>query len=279
MRHAKDYYRDPDGKPTAEVANFKPLIRRLRTHYGRTLAGKFGPLALKTVRQSMIDEKLARRTINHSINRIRRIFKWAVENELLPSSVLHGLQAVSGLRAGRSGAKETAPVKPVPDAFVDAILPFVSPQVAAMIELQRVTGMRSGEVTALRACDINTAGKVWVYTLERHKTAWHGHQRQVYLGPRAQQIIKPFLKAEAQAYLFSPTDAEGERNGQRFGVISADRRTKAYPCELRARQRRRDARKGRKLRNRYWTDTYLRRRVRHPERQQGPTSESRGKWR
>ncbi len=87
-------------------------------------------------------------------NRVGRIFKWAVENELVPASVLHGLQAVSGLRYGRSEAREIEPVKPVPDAFVDAVLPHVAPQVAAMIQLQRITGMRSGEVTIMRGCDI-----------------------------------------------------------------------------------------------------------------------------
>ncbi len=114
MRHAKTYYRGPDGKQTTEVANFKPAIRRLKALYGRTRAADFGPLALKAVRQRMIDDGLARRTINHAVNRIRRIFKWGVENQLVEPSILHGLQAVAGLRRGRSGAKETAPVKPVP---------------------------------------------------------------------------------------------------------------------------------------------------------------------
>jgi len=128
--------------------------------------------------------------------------------------------------------------------------------------LQRVTGMRSGEVTALRGCDINAAGKVWVFKPERHKTAWHGHERNVYLGPKAQAIVKPFLKAETQAYLFSPADAEAERNGRRFGVVSMNRKTKVYPSELQSRQRRREARiskgRSRPLRSRYETASYLR---------------------
>jgi integrase len=258
MRHAVRYYRGPDGKQTTEVANFKPAIRRLRELYGRTRAADFGPLALKAVRQRMIDDGLARCTINKATNRIRRIFKWGTENQLVQPSVLHGLQAVAGLRYGRSDAKETAPVRPVPDAFVDAVLPHVSRQVTAMIELQRISGMRSGEVTAMRACDIDTRGKVWVYSPGEHKTAWHGHERNIYLGPKAQAVIKPFLKTDTQAYLFSPADAEADRNGRLFGIISPDRKTKVYPCELRSRQRRREARKGRNLRDRYCTDTYLR---------------------
>jgi hypothetical protein len=99
-RHAKSYYCDLDGKQTHEVATFHAVVRRLCKLYGRTLACKFGPLALKAIRQSLIDENLARRTINHTINRIRHIFKWGVENELVPASVFHGLQEVERYPTG-----------------------------------------------------------------------------------------------------------------------------------------------------------------------------------
>lgn len=260
MRHAKGYYRRPDGSLTGEVANYRTLIRRLRTLYGRTRVADFGPLALKAVRQQLVDTGLARKTVNQAVNRIRHIFKWGVENQLVAPSILHGLQAVGGLRVGRSSAKETAPVKPVPDAFVDAILDHVSSQVAAMIALQRVAAMRSGEVTIMRGCDIQMSGATWVYTPTTHKTAWHGHERKVYLGPKAQAIIRPFLRSDLQAYLFSPIEAETERNGRRLGVISSDRTTKVYPSELRGRQRRRDAcqgkRRKRALRAHYDTASY-----------------------
>jgi integrase len=260
MRHAQGYYRRPDGTPATELKNARLAIRRLKL-YGRTPATRFGPLALETVRQCMIDEGLARRTINHNVSRIRLIFKWATSKELIPPAVLQGLQAVSGLRAGRSNAKETAPVKPVPDAFVDAVLAHVSPQVAAMIELQRITGMRSGEVTIMRTCDINMSGRVWVYSPETHKNAWHGHDRSIYLGPKAQAIIKPFLKPQLAEYIFSPAEAEAERNDRRFGVVSASRKTPVYPSELRSREKRRAARQRaskRRLSERYDTISYYR---------------------
>ncbi len=51
------------------------------------------------------------------------MFGWGVENEIVPPNVLHGLEAVRGLAGGRSEARETEPVKPVPEAFVDALKP------------------------------------------------------------------------------------------------------------------------------------------------------------
>ncbi len=90
----------------------------------------------------MIDKGWSRSTINQSIGRIRRCFKWAVKNELVRRDMYHGLMAVSGLRKGRSEAREPDPVMPVDDATVQATLPHLSPVVADMIRFQRITGCR-----------------------------------------------------------------------------------------------------------------------------------------
>jgi integrase len=91
------------------------------------------------------------------------MFKWAVENELVPSSLYHGLQAVAGLKAGRSGASEPQSVKPVSIDFIQTVFPFVSRQVKAMIQIQLLTGMRSGEIVVMRGSDIDTSGPLWIY--------------------------------------------------------------------------------------------------------------------
>ena len=81
----------------------------------------------------------------------------------------------------------------------------------AMIQLQMVTGMRPTEVCIMRGCDIDTTREIWTYTPASHKTQHHGHRREIYLGPKARQIIEPFLAGRAtDAYLFSPAEAEAE---------------------------------------------------------------------
>jgi integrase len=139
----------------------------------------------------------------------------------VPPSVHHGLVAVAGLRVGRSEAVESEPVRPVPMADVHAMLPHVSAQVGAMIQLQLVTGMRPGECCLMRGMDINTTGKLWVYAPRKHKTLHHGHTRLIYLGPKAQEIIRPFLKTDLSAYLFDPRDAEQARRN----VLTEKRKT------------------------------------------------------
>lgn len=163
----------------------------------------------------MIDASLSRKYINDNINRIKRLFKWAVAEELTLPDVYQGLQAVDGLKRGRSEARETGPVRPVPEEHVEAIQPHVSGQVWAMVQLQLLTGMRSGEVTIMRSCDLDMTGELWLYLLARHKTEHLGHERIVEIGPRAQTVIRPFLKADLTAYLFSPAEAEKARNTRR----------------------------------------------------------------
>ena len=106
----------------------------------------------------------------------------------MPANVHHGLSAVSGLKAGRSDAVESEPVKPVPNEIVEATLPFLSRHVRAMVELQLRTGMRPGELCAMRTRDIDTRGDVWTYRPLQHKNAHHGHERVVLLGPRARRF-------------------------------------------------------------------------------------------
>jgi integrase len=175
LRHSEQYYRHPDGTPTTELGEVKLSLRPFCHLYGHTLATDFGPLALKAVRQLMIDgyrhlkhgeqPPLCRRVINNRIERIRRAFKWAVENELVPGTIIEELRAVKGLRRGQSGTRETEPVRPVAEAVVEQTLPYMPRQVSAMVQLQLLTGMRPGEVTIMRAIDIDMTGDVWLYPM------------------------------------------------------------------------------------------------------------------
>ena len=215
LKHAAEYYRKPEGTRTSEYDNFRDALAPLLRLYGRTPAMEFGPLGLKALRQEMIRLGWCRTNINRQTVRIRHVFKWAAGNEMIPASVYQNLQAVQGLKAGRSDAKESEPVEPVAEAHVEATLKHVNRYVRGMAELQLLTGMRPGEVCAMRGCDIDTTGKLWLYKPETHKTAYRGHARVIYLGPKAQEKVQEFFKPNMQAYLFSPADAMQEIRAQR----------------------------------------------------------------
>jgi integrase len=233
LHHAEGYYLK-DGQPTSETANIKLAIRPLRRLYGHTAAKDFGPKSLKAVRQALIDSGLCRGEVNKRVGKIVRAFKWAVGEELIPPSVHHGLRAVSGLRAGRADVRESQPIKPVPDAFVDAIKPYVSRQVWAMVELQRLTAMRPGEAIAMRMCDLDTSGKLWCYTPRERKTAHYGKERPIYLGPRAVEVVRPWLRTNIEEPLFQPREAKAER----LAELRTRRKTPVQPSQQNRRRRR-----------------------------------------
>ena len=222
-----DGYYTKRGKPTSEPGSIRQTIKPLRQLYGHTLAREFGPLQLKAVRQAMIDAGLCRNEVNKRTGRIVRLFKWAVGEGIVPPSLHHGLIAVSGLRRGRADVRESEPVKPVPDAFVDAIRPHVPPQPWAMVELMRLSGMRPQEVCLMRTIDIDRFGRVWIFTPETHKTEHHGRERRIYLGPTAQEILRPWLRMELTAYLFSPREAMQHRLAER----RRNRKSKVQPSQ------------------------------------------------
>jgi integrase len=213
--HAEAYYRKND-RPTSEVSAIKSALRPLVKKYSREMVARFGPRKLKDVRDVMIAAGWTRTGINAAIRRIVRMLRWATENELIVSSVYESCRSVTGLRWGRSAAIESARVKPVDLTHVEAVKPYLSRQLAAMVDLQLATGMRPGEVVIMRLADIDTSTpEAWQYRPHTHKTQHHGRSRIVFLGPRAQALLTPFLTSDPERYLFSPTDAEADRNALR----------------------------------------------------------------
>lgn len=203
--HVEKHYRRPDGTPTGEPDNFRYALRPLREMYGHTPAAQFGPLGLKVVRQRFIESGLCRREVNRRVQKIRQAFRWAASEELVPASVFHGLQAVDGLRKGRTNAKDHDPIGPVADEDVDRVLPYLNDHVRGMVSVQRLTGMRPGEVCGLRLRDIDRSDSVWLYVPPQHKTAHTGRRRTVAIGPRAQAILAPFLDGIGpDDYVFNP---------------------------------------------------------------------------
>lgn len=266
--HAKTYYVNGDGTPSGEFENYRLALRPLRRLYGSLLAASFGPLHLKTLRTEMLRPTLtdpasarqrqrpgwSRTYTNRQIGRIKHVFKWALENELIPPAVYQGIAAVSGLRRGRSEARETEPVLPVPQAHIDSVLPLVGSHVRAMIQLQLLTGSRAGELCSLRSCDLETSGAVWIYRPSSHKTAHHGHVREIRIGPKAQAILRPFLRPDLTSYVFSPADAERERRARQRDL----RKSPVQPSQLKRAEQSATRQRKRMPKDRYDVPSYRR---------------------
>jgi integrase len=159
----------------------------------------------------MIERGWARKSINRQVSRVLQIFGHGVRRGLVPVDVHLALKTVPALRRGKSQARETKPVRPVPQHDIEKTLPKLSAPVAALVRVQLLTGARSGELVIMRPCDVDRSGKVWVYRPTTHKTAHHEHERTIYIGPEAQAVLAPLLiNRPPDAYVFSPLDAQGK---------------------------------------------------------------------
>ncbi|MFO1006977.1 MAG: tyrosine-type recombinase/integrase [Planctomycetaceae bacterium] len=204
MRYAESHY-VKNGEMTSQVDAVRSTIRVLNSVYGLTPAKDFGPLALKAVRQQMIEKGWVRDTVNAAVGRVRRIFKHAVSHELIDPGLLQRLQAVPPLLAGRTEAPDLPPRTAVPDLSIAVVKVRVSDLVGDLIDLQRLTGARSGELLGLTARNIDRAGDVWSAKLTDHKNAHHGQSRTLHFGPQCQLILRRYLSTKSDAPLFPIT--------------------------------------------------------------------------
>ena len=230
------YLKEARNRYDGDLAHVRAALKAVRQFYGSEPAPSFGPKRLRVVRQQMIEQDLARRTINKRVNWIRTAFKWAASHELCDERVHRRLATVPGLRPGEGG-RETERIKPVPRRDIRLARRQMTRPVRGLVNLQLLTGARAGELVGLRATDIDTTGAVWTFKPSGHKTAHHGHERTIYFGPRAQRVLRAFMRpGRLDRPLFSPRDAlaetmrrrrtsgQGRRAGQKPGGRESDRK-------------------------------------------------------
>src|SRR5262249_43563421 len=75
--------------------NIKHTIRSMRETYGKTLASDFGPLALKAIRERFVKAGNSRTYCNRLTDLIRRMFKWASSEQLVPVATWQALTTVA----------------------------------------------------------------------------------------------------------------------------------------------------------------------------------------
>ncbi len=241
--HCEAYY----GPRSSSLHDVRAAMKRPKELFGSKNAEEFGPMALKSTMAAWVADGLSRKEVNRRAGAVKRMFKWAVAEELIPAEAHQRLTAVEGLRIGRTEAPDLAPVKPAAMADVDAALPFMPPPCRAMALLQVYSSARAGDLCILRSVDVDRSGAVWRYSPTSHKGSWRGHARAIFFGPKCQEILKPWL--ERPGFLFSPAASEAER----IQSNSEKRQTPKWPSHM---ERNEKKRKGRVLGDRYTTASY-----------------------
>ena len=61
----------------------------------------------------------------------------------------------------------------------------------------------------MRPCDIDRSGDIWRYVPESHKTEHHGRGRIIFIGPKAQEVLRPYLFGDDLPCFRSPRSPKG----------------------------------------------------------------------
>jgi len=236
LRYAAHHYRDP-----RHLARVRVACAAAVEHYGPKPIAEFDQLALQAVREVLVRTKsrrvkdqanaptLSRNYVNHLIGCLQTAWTWLESQKYAPPGSTMALRTVRAIRKG-DGGREVPRLVAVEDWVVEATLPYCNFAVRAMIQLGRLTGMRPGEVCAMRRCDLSTSPAerldvpdtepamrvaavavegawVWVYVPQGHKTQYKGKRRLIPLGPQAQAVLKPFIETrKPDEFFFSPRE-------------------------------------------------------------------------
>jgi integrase len=214
---ADSHYRHPDGTETREAANFRHVTRPFRKMFGTLPVADFGPTRLIAFREQLIKKKLARRTINRMIGRLRTVFKWGVSRELCSVDVLSRLQTVEPLQPNRGGRETSGTRGSVSWEVVQKTLEYLPPLIRSFVVVAFHSGARVGELVKLTTRMIDLTSDPWIATIDRHKTSHKGKSRRLYFGPNAQTALQPFLlENQPDEPIFSPLRVD-ERQKKRRG--------------------------------------------------------------
>jgi site-specific recombinase XerD len=237
LDHAETYY-VKDGKITSEVGSLRQVARTVSALFGMTRAQDFTPGRLLAVREVMVTRGLSRNWINSQVHKVRRVWRWGVEQELVSAQVWQALQAVAGLRRGRTLARETEPILPADRKMIEAAQACMRPMLRDMVSVHLLTGMRAQDLLTMCGSrfSLNTTddtrspnahfqsesrlscGSLWLYQPRTHKTEHLGKARRIWLGPAAQKVLQPWLERAGDGWLW-PAKGRGRSLGRGPGHL------------------------------------------------------------
>lgn len=202
---------------TADKSRIINIQRWLNEWFPTADGDNFDQFDLETFRQRMEGltyisggkrKKYCRLSINKTVSALKKVLKWGVLENKFNSENFHKIALVPQLQMGETTAPESERKVLVNDSDVAATLPYMSEKYADIIRIQRITGMRTGEICELSNDTIDEityrAQGVAIFRPRHHKNAHRGHQRQIPLTRDALEILSKYRGNEP--YLFMTED-------------------------------------------------------------------------
>lgn len=235
FRHCEGHYRK-NGELTSEYQLIRLALRHVNRRHKDEPADSFTPMKLEAIRDAMIESgEYCRKSINDYCKRIVLCWKWGVRKGYVKPSTWHALTTVGSLQKGRTAARESDPVRPVPVGQVEAVQPFLAEPLRGVVEFQLCTAARPSEALNVRIGEIDRSGGVWVYTPGSHKTAHHNKSRVILIGPKGQDVVLRHAgSTDPEAFVFSKPDGKPyRRDSYKNAIARGCEKAFSMPPELR----------------------------------------------
>ena len=223
------------GEPTTSRWHVDDVTKRFGEFAGTVPVARLTEALVLQWRDRLeANPNITRKGINRKVTSLLAILRWGRSRGYVPKPVWADVASIEPLQRGQCGSRPEhgRPRRAPSFEDIERVASAAPRQVAAMLRLQALTGMRPGEVCKLRGADIDKSGpvvdgvQVWIYNVNEGKTAHHGHVTRYALPPAAQAILAEF-PAMPSAFVFSPAEAMAERRQQR----RAARKSKVQPSQ------------------------------------------------
>lgn len=175
--------------------------------------------------------KIKREWTYTGINRLVKywlsLLRWGCRQGIIPFNVLRVADELFPLTA-KSGLKRAPAAQTVEDSTLKAIMPFMTPTLREMIQIQRGTGMRAIEICELRVGDIDQSGERWKVKTQRHKTERFCRNRYFSFSLEETELLRRRIDGKSpEAFVFSQKESFQEY----YEMIRAGRKTPVYKQE------------------------------------------------
>ena len=215
------------------------------------------------LQKALIDQGKNRTRVNQICTDLITWMSWAYAKKHISHRIDLELRSVKRLRAGDYGVKEKSDKRPVMWSEAEQLLPFLAPNVRAMVTAQFWGGMRPGEVVIMRPTDLMVVAaehleehgirEVMYYLPSSHKNSWRENEYSAKLTKiipwRVQRLIMPLIEdcGSSEEFIFKPGPAfewavEFEIAARAARPCPSGRKA---PSKVRKRQENRDTRNGR----------------------------------
>jgi integrase len=138
-----------DQHPTSEYGTRKNVEKRILPTFGNMPLGDLDPSTIGAWKAAMVAERLSPQTVNTYLSLLGTILNAAVDDDYLPRSPL-----VRKSGAGRTAATRNQPVARrevwLLREQLDRLAAAIDPRYRALVLVAALTGMRWGELVALR---------------------------------------------------------------------------------------------------------------------------------